>query len=176
MRPSRPRSAAQDVLQDAVREVKDAAKEVTAHAVHEVKDAAQDVTTGAKDAAWDATVGRAEEAVSSAGETAKGVSSIVIDTIKQNPIPAALAGLSLFWLYKHRAGRHVVHRQRVVHEYGTGTRRICRHAHTPGISDSHRLRVPSGARRHDRSRRTGPAREIAVHLQIPSRTASLTEA
>jgi len=97
------KTAAQEVLQDAVREVKEAAKEVTEHAVHEVKDAARDVTTGAKDAAWDATVGRAEDAVSSAGETAKGMSSLVIDTIKQNPIPAALAGLSLFWLYKNRA-------------------------------------------------------------------------
>ncbi len=98
------KTAAQEVLQDAVREVKEAAKEVTEHAVHEVRDAARDVTTGAKDAAWDATIGRAEEAVTTAGETAKGVGSIVIDTIKQNPIPAALAGLSLFWLYKHRAG------------------------------------------------------------------------
>ena len=96
------KTAAQEILQDAVREVKEAAKEVTEHAVHEVKDAARDVTTGAKDAAWDATVGRAEDAVSSAGETAKGMSSLVIDTIKQNPIPAALAGLSLFWLYKNR--------------------------------------------------------------------------
>jgi len=98
------KTAAQEVLQDAVREVKEAAKEVTAHAVHEVKDAAHDVTVGAKDAAWDATIGRAEDAVSSAGETAKGVRSVVIDTLKQHPIPAALAGLSLFWLYKHRAG------------------------------------------------------------------------
>lgn len=96
------KAAAQDVLQDAVREVKDAAKEVTEHAVHEVRDAARDVTTGAKDAAWDATVGRAENAVSTAGETAKGVGATVLDTIKQNPIPAALAGLSLFWLYKNR--------------------------------------------------------------------------
>jgi ElaB/YqjD/DUF883 family membrane-anchored ribosome-binding protein len=97
------KSAAQDVLQDAVREVKEAAKEVTEHAVHEVRDAARDVTVGAKEAAWDATVGRAEEAVSTAGETAKGVGATVIDTIKQNPVPAALAGLSLFWLYKNRA-------------------------------------------------------------------------
>ena len=97
------KSAAQEVLQDAVREVKEAAKEVTAHAVHEVKDAAHDVTVGAKDAAWDATIGRAEDAVSNAGETARGVRSIVIDTIKQHPIPAALAGLSLYWMYKHRA-------------------------------------------------------------------------
>jgi ElaB/YqjD/DUF883 family membrane-anchored ribosome-binding protein len=98
------KTAAQEVLQDAVREVKDAAKEVTAHAVHEVRDAARDVTSDAKDAAWDATVGRAETAVSSVGETARGATSIVIETIKQNPIPAALAGLSLFWLYRNRPG------------------------------------------------------------------------
>ena len=97
------KSAAQDVIQDAVREVKEAAKEITAHAVHEVKDAAHDVTVDAKDAAWDATIGRAEDVVSNAGETARGVRSIVIDTIKQHPIPAALAGLSLYWMYKHRA-------------------------------------------------------------------------
>jgi ElaB/YqjD/DUF883 family membrane-anchored ribosome-binding protein len=96
--------AAQEVLQDAVREVKDAAKEVTAHAVHEVRDAARDVTSDAKDAAWDATVGRAENAVGTVGETARGATSIVIETIKQNPIPAALAGLSLFWLYRNRSG------------------------------------------------------------------------
>lgn len=98
------KNAAQDLLQDAVREVKDAAKEVTAHAVHEVKDAARDATNDAKDAAWDATVGRAETAASTVSETARGVTSIVIDTIKQNPIPAALAGLSLFWLYRNRMG------------------------------------------------------------------------
>lgn len=98
------KSAAQEVLQDAVRDVKDAAKEVTAHAVHEVRDAARDVTSDAKDAAWDATVGRAENAVSTVGETARGATSIVIETIKQNPIPAALAGLSLYWLYRNRSG------------------------------------------------------------------------
>jgi len=98
------KTAAQEVLQDAVREVKDAAKEVTAHAVHEVRDAAREVTTDAKDAAWDATVGRAENAVSTVGETARGAGAIVIETIKQNPIPAALAGLSLYWLYRSRSG------------------------------------------------------------------------
>jgi ElaB/YqjD/DUF883 family membrane-anchored ribosome-binding protein len=98
------KTAAQEVLQDAIHEVKDAAKEVTAHAVHEVRDAARDVTSDARDAAWDATVGRAENAVSTVGETARGATSIVIETIKQNPIPAALAGLSLYWLYRNRSG------------------------------------------------------------------------
>jgi len=98
------KTAAQEVIQDTLREAKEAAKEVTDHAVYEVKSAAHDVTVGAKDAAWDATIGRAEDAVVNAGETAKGVSAIVIDTIKQHPIPAALAGLSLYWMYTHRAG------------------------------------------------------------------------
>ena len=96
------KAAAQEVLQDAVREVKDAAQEVTEHAVQEVKEAAREVTGRAKEAAWDATVGRAEDAVSNAGETARGVGSMVIDTIKQNPIPAAIAGISLAWLYMKR--------------------------------------------------------------------------
>ena len=36
----------------------------------------------------------------------------MIETIKQNPIPAALAGLSLFWLYRNRSGGQ--------RSYGTG--------------------------------------------------------
>jgi ElaB/YqjD/DUF883 family membrane-anchored ribosome-binding protein len=96
------KTAAQEILEQAVQDVKDAAIDITEHAVHEVKDAAREVTGEAKDAAWDATVGRAEEAVSSAGESARGIKSMVIETIKQHPIPAALAGLSLFWLYRHR--------------------------------------------------------------------------
>ena len=122
------KTAAQEVLQDAVREVKDAAKEVTAHAVHEVRDAARDVTSDAKDAAWDATVGRAEHAVSTVGETARGATSIVIETIKQNPIPAALAGLSLFWLYRNRTGGQASYGN----GYGSGTYR------TPGSYQSTR--------------------------------------
>jgi ElaB/YqjD/DUF883 family membrane-anchored ribosome-binding protein len=97
------KSAAQDLLQDAIHEVKDAAIDVTQHAVREVKEAARDVTHDAKDAAWDATIGRAETAVSSVQDTAKGVGATVIDTIKQNPIPAALAAASLYWLYRQRS-------------------------------------------------------------------------
>ncbi len=96
------KTAAQSVLEQTVRDVKDAALEVTEHAVKEVKDAAREATVDAKDAAWDATVGKAEHVVSSAGETAKGLRSTVIDTIKQNPVPATLAGLSLYWLYRNR--------------------------------------------------------------------------
>ena len=143
------KTAAQEILQDAVREVKEAAKEVTEHAVHEVKDAARDVTAGAKDAAWDATVGRAEDAVSSAGETAKGMSSLVIDTIKQNPIPAALGRPEpLLALQEPCSGECSVR-----HGSTTGTYRASAYSgscDSPGISYSHRVCIAGRARRDDR--------------------------
>ena len=65
----------------------------------------------AKDNVRDATIGRVEE-------TARGLSDMVMDTIKRNPIPAALAGagLALLWInrsngsasrpYDYRAARY----------------------------------------------------------------------
>ena len=50
----------------------------------------------AKDNVRDATIGRVEE-------TAKGMSDMVIETIKNNPIPAALAGAGLALLWMNRS-------------------------------------------------------------------------
>jgi Protein of unknown function (DUF3618) len=50
----------------------------------------------AKDNVRDATIGRVEE-------TAKGVSDMVIETIKNNPIPAAMAGAGLALLWMNRS-------------------------------------------------------------------------
>lgn len=50
----------------------------------------------AKENVREATIGRVEE-------TAKGVSDMVMDTIKRNPIPAALAGAGLALLWANRA-------------------------------------------------------------------------
>jgi ElaB/YqjD/DUF883 family membrane-anchored ribosome-binding protein len=52
----------------------------------------------AKDTVKEATVGRAERAVSDAGDAAKEAGSGLVDTIRENPIPAALTGLGLGWL------------------------------------------------------------------------------
>ncbi|HEX6655569.1 MAG TPA: DUF3618 domain-containing protein [Candidatus Limnocylindria bacterium] len=56
----------------------------------------------AKDKVKEATVGRVEEAIETAGETAKGVSEMVIETIRRNPIPAAMAGVGLMMLWQNR--------------------------------------------------------------------------
>jgi len=53
----------------------------------------------AKEAVREATVGRAEEFVSNAGQTAKGFGYDMLETIKQNPMPAALAAIGLGWLF-----------------------------------------------------------------------------
>lgn len=51
----------------------------------------------AKENVREATIGRVEE-------TAKGVSDMVMETIKRNPIPAAITGAGLALLWKNRAG------------------------------------------------------------------------
>src|SRR5690349_20490570 len=53
----------------------------------------------AKEAVQEATVGRAEEFVRNAGETAKGFGSDMLETIKQNPLPTALAAIGLGSLF-----------------------------------------------------------------------------
>lgn len=50
----------------------------------------------AKENVREATIGRVEE-------TAKGISEMVMETIKRNPIPAALAGAGLALLWKNRS-------------------------------------------------------------------------
>ena len=52
----------------------------------------------AKDEVYDATIGRVEEATGRATRTVTEWRDNVIETIKDNPIPAALVGLGLGWL------------------------------------------------------------------------------
>ena len=59
----------------------------------------------ATSAVREATVGKAEEAVSSATDTARGAGAQMLETIKQNPLPAALTGIGIGWLVmKSRSG------------------------------------------------------------------------
>lgn len=52
----------------------------------------------AKDTVHDATVGKATDMVTNAGDSVKGIGGTIVETIKENPIPAALAGVGLGWL------------------------------------------------------------------------------
>jgi ElaB/YqjD/DUF883 family membrane-anchored ribosome-binding protein len=56
----------------------------------------------AREMVRDATIGKAQDMVSNAGESAKATGSSMVEMIKQNPVPAALAGIGLGWLWMKR--------------------------------------------------------------------------
>jgi ElaB/YqjD/DUF883 family membrane-anchored ribosome-binding protein len=65
----------------------------------------KNIVAGAKETVRDATVGKVEqmantagEMVSNAGQTAQEAGSGVVETIRQNPLPAAMVGIGLGWL------------------------------------------------------------------------------
>jgi len=57
----------------------------------------------AREMVRDATVGKAQDMVHSAGDTARQTGNGMLDTIRQNPMPAALAGIGIAWLWKNRS-------------------------------------------------------------------------
>jgi ElaB/YqjD/DUF883 family membrane-anchored ribosome-binding protein len=70
----------------------------------QVTDAVQQQVETVKGNIRDATVGRAEQMVSNVGDSAQRAGSGFVETIKQNPIPAALAALGIGWLWMKRSG------------------------------------------------------------------------
>jgi ElaB/YqjD/DUF883 family membrane-anchored ribosome-binding protein len=56
----------------------------------------------AQEMVHDATIGRAETMVNNATEQARGFGSGLMETIRQNPVPAAIAGIGLGWLFMKR--------------------------------------------------------------------------
>lgn len=58
----------------------------------------QRLTQQAKDAVYDATVGKVGQTMNDVTESAREGGSTLLDTIRQNPVPAALAGIGVGWL------------------------------------------------------------------------------
>jgi gas vesicle protein len=52
----------------------------------------------AKDTVREATIGRAQDAASAAIDTARDTGMTLLESIKENPIPAALTGIGIAWL------------------------------------------------------------------------------
>ncbi|XXY49993.1 DUF3618 domain-containing protein [Sorangium sp. So ce269] len=81
-------------LQEEVQE----AKKVVQEEVRSVRTAVQEQVQQTKTAIREATVGRVEHMVHDARETVTEAGTTVVDTIRQNPIPAALIAVGLGWL------------------------------------------------------------------------------
>ena len=56
------------------------------------------LTQQAKDVVHDATIGRVEQTMSDMTDSAREGGYTLLDTVRQNPIPAALAGIGVGWL------------------------------------------------------------------------------
>jgi len=73
-------------------------QEVKEHVKEQVREQFQE----AKEVVREATIGRVEHMVQSAGDTVNDVRYGMVETIRQNPIPAALVGIGLGWLFMNR--------------------------------------------------------------------------
>ena len=96
------KDTAHDVTDYAIREAKEAAREITDHALMQAREAVRDITGQAKLALREATIGKVEHMARTATESAGGIRATVVETIKANPMPAALVGLGLGWMFLNR--------------------------------------------------------------------------
>jgi hypothetical protein len=72
-------------------------------AVEAARAATQEIVRGIKEAIWETYDGaraRIQETTNAIEDSVKGVTSTILETITENPIPVAIAGFGLFWLYR----------------------------------------------------------------------------
>jgi len=96
------KDTAHDVTDHAIREAKEAAREITDHAIAQAREAVLDITGQAKTALREATIGKVETMAHTASETAGGWRQTLVETVKANPLPAAVVGLGLGWMFLNR--------------------------------------------------------------------------
>lgn len=93
------KNALREGLQDAERMIRTGLSDARASVREDVKDA----LTGARDAVRAATLGKVETLATSLGDSMNDARDTLIDTIRANPLPAALTGVGLAWLLMNRS-------------------------------------------------------------------------
>jgi hypothetical protein len=93
-------SAATEITEQA----REAAKDVAKYAIEEAKAAVNELTGQAKASVREATIGKVEHMAMYTRDTAESVKGDLWTTIKQNPVPAALAAIGIGWLWSNRSG------------------------------------------------------------------------
>lgn len=86
-------------------EAKDRAKNEVKQAFVQVKHEVKEAFHEAGQAVRDATIGKVEHMARRANETVVETRETIVETIRANPIPAALTGLGLVWLFMNRTRR-----------------------------------------------------------------------
>jgi hypothetical protein len=95
---------------DAVKEELKDAKDMVTHGLSEARESVKKDIEAAigttKKAVREATIGRVENLATQAGDVMNDTRDTLVETIRQNPIPAALAGIGLAWLLMNRSSSH----------------------------------------------------------------------
>jgi len=105
-----------EIAADVAEHAKEAISEATANATQHAKEAAVEVVEHIKEAlpelvsnvahkAVSGAITEAKDAIGGAVSTAKGAGMTIIERIKQNPVPAAIAGVGLYWLFQSGNGQ-----------------------------------------------------------------------
>ena len=98
-------------------ETKDHVKDDLSRELRGARHMVTDEITHARTAVRDATVGRVEHMVHDARESVTDAGTSVLDTIKENPIPAAMIGIGIGWLLFGGASRARRSPERTMHRY-----------------------------------------------------------
>jgi len=96
---------AKEAAASLVEEAKEAAREAASTLAEEMREAAAGMIKDAQEALRAATIGKAEHMINEIEHTARGTSTSLMETIRENPLPAAMVGLGLGWLFLQRRNR-----------------------------------------------------------------------
>jgi vacuolar-type H+-ATPase subunit H len=95
--------SAKGAVKQQVTEAKDMVTQGLADARETVKKDIETAITTTKHAVREATIGRVENLATQAGDIMNDTRDTLVDTLRQNPIPAALAGIGIAWLLMNRS-------------------------------------------------------------------------
>jgi hypothetical protein len=98
LNPERLKNEAIGQFEDAKQKIKAELREEFAQARDKVREEFEQ----AKDAVREATIGKVEHMARDVRDTVSETRSNIVETIKANPVPAVLAGLSIAWLFINR--------------------------------------------------------------------------
>jgi len=94
---------AKNLLREEVDNVEDKLKRGLGQARDALKNDVKEAITGAKQAVRAATLGKVEDLATNIGDKMNETRDTLVDTVRNNPIPAGLVGVGLVWLLMNRS-------------------------------------------------------------------------
>lgn len=97
--PDHLKAQARDEVEKLTERLKEEAREEFARVKHEVRAEVDQIKERVKEEIHDATIGKAENLMREIDYQTRDVRNSLLDRVRDNPIPAALAGVGLAWLF-----------------------------------------------------------------------------